>query len=172
MRVAGLPGRSSALFDVRSSPTKKETMSVGPWRPPSRWSSMVSTPECPKVRPSATAPRQPNSEGFLKMKRPEGVASLTGTRWAGVKSSTMDRHVLVTRLWWLTVLLTCARARKSATIASCRYGLAVSLSVAAVGLILAFLMIGRQRSPHLNELGPISTRWLSEHETHSHDSER
>jgi aquaporin Z len=33
-------------------------------------------------------------------------------------------------------------------------------------------LIGRQRSPHLNELGPISTRWLSEHQTHFRDSER
>jgi hypothetical protein len=46
------------------------------------------------------------------------------------------------------------------------------LTGAAVAVVLAALFVGRKRSPRLYELGPISAHWLSEHQTHAHESER
>jgi hypothetical protein len=45
------------------------------------------------------------------------------------------------------------------------------LSGAAVAVVLAFLIVGRKRPPHLYELGRISDQWLSQHRAHSSDSE-
>jgi hypothetical protein len=45
------------------------------------------------------------------------------------------------------------------------------LSGAAVAVVLVALLVGRKRSPRLYELGPISAHWLSEHQTHTRDSE-
>jgi hypothetical protein len=63
---------------------------------------------------------------------------------------------------------------ESGTMGAVSIGLRFIFGGAAVALVLVLVafLLGRKRSPRLYELGPISAHWLSEHQTHSPDSER
>ena len=78
--------------------------------------------------------------------------------------------------WRHRVLLFCrcqvARVRRIGHDSAVAIWLVLTLSGAAVAVVLASLFIGRKRPPRLYELGAISDQWLSQERAHGRDSER